>query len=105
MYESYSGIYGAVFHCPYSTLPEGMNFTWVMFSCKQYGDIIAARVSHQVLYISAGTASTEPGTGPTTGTGLREIDVRRQRSSVPSKSLKDGPKMAVFKQERACKYY
>ena len=43
---------------------------------------------------------------PGTGTRLREIDVRRQRSSVPGKLLKDGPKTAVhvllvFKQERA----
>ena len=44
-----------------------------------------------MVYISAGTASHEPGTG----TGLREIDVRRQRGSVPSKSLKDGPNTAV----------
>ena len=34
---------------------------------------------------------------PGTGTGLREIDVRHQRSSVPGKLLKelDGPKTAL----------
>ena len=42
--------YGAVFHypVPYSTLPEGMKFTLVVFSCKQYIDIVGARASHQV---------------------------------------------------------
>ena len=30
--------YGAVLH---STLPEGMKFTRVVFSCKQYVDIVA----------------------------------------------------------------
>ena len=63
----------------YSTLPEGMKFTQVVFSCKQYGDYTweSCCTVH-----SAGTASTEPGNG----TGLREIDVHCQRSSVPSKS-------------------
>ena len=37
--------YGAVLHFPYSTLPEGMKFTLVVFSCKQYVDIVAARSS------------------------------------------------------------
>ena len=69
-----------------------------MFSRKQYVHIVA---THQVRVYSAGTASTEPGTG----TGLREIDISCQRSSVPSKLLKDSPKMVVscflvFKQER-----
>ena len=35
--------YGAVLHSPYYTLPEGMKFTLVVFSCKQYVDMVAAR--------------------------------------------------------------
>ena len=75
--------YGAVLHSPYYTLPEGMKFTLVVFSCKQYVDMVARAC---VCIIAL-----EPGTG----TGLREIDVRRQRSSVPGKLLKDGPRTAV----------
>ena len=33
--------YGAVLHSPYYTLPEGMKFTLVVFSCKQYVDMVA----------------------------------------------------------------
>ena len=36
--------YGAVLHSPYYTLPEGMKFTLVVFSCKQYIDIVAIYV-------------------------------------------------------------
>ena len=81
--------YGAVLHSPHSTLPEGMKFTLVVFSCKQYVDIVAARSSHSTRTVY--NIALEPGTG----IGLREIDVRSQRSSVPGKSLKDGPKTAV----------
>ena len=81
--------YGAVFHSPYSTLPEGMKFTLVVFSCKLYVDIVAARSSHSTRTVY--NIAMEPGTG----TGLREIDIRGQRSCVPGKSLKDGPKTAV----------
>ena len=66
-----------------------MKFTLVVFSCKQYVDIVAARSSHSMRTVH--NIALEPGTG----TGLREIDVRGERSSVPGKSLKDGPKMAV----------
>ena len=69
--------YGAVLHSPYYTLPEGMKFTLVVFSCKQYVDVVAARSSHSTRTVY--NIALEPGTG----TGLREIDVRGQRSSVP----------------------
>ena len=83
--------YGAVLHSSYSTLPEGMKFTLLVFSCtcKQHVDIVAARSSHSTHTVY--NIALEPGTG----TGLREIDVHGQRSSVPGKSLKDGPKTAV----------
>ena len=88
--ESNSGIWGRI-ALPYSTLPEGMKFTLVVFSCKQDIDIVAARSSHSTHTVY--NIALEPGTG----TGLREIYVRGQRSSVPGKLLKasDGPKMAV----------
>ena len=44
--------YGAVLHSPYSTLPEGMKFTLVVFSCKQYVDVVAARASRALAYTS-----------------------------------------------------
>ena len=69
--------YGAVLHSLYYTLPEGMKFTLVVFSCKQYVDMVAARASGARVYYTVYNIALEPGTG----TGLREIDVRRQRSS------------------------
>ena len=43
--------YGAVLHSPYYTLPEGMMFTLVVFSCKQYVDMVAAHASRARVYI------------------------------------------------------
>ena len=44
--------YGAILlHSPYYTLPEGMKFTLVVFSCKQYVDMVAAHASRMRLYI------------------------------------------------------
>ena len=72
-----------------STLSEGMKFTQ---SCFRLHRIIRRQSSCMCKSTgSTGTASIEPGTS----TELREIDIRHQRSSVPSKSLKDGPKTAV----------
>ena len=90
--ESNSGIWGRI-TLPYSTLPEGVKFTLLVFSCKQDVDIVAVRSSHSTRTVYNNIA-LEPGT---TGTGLREINVRGQRSSMPGKSHKarDGPKMAV----------
>ena len=54
--------------------------------------------SRGTVYISAETASTEPGTG----TALREVDVCRQRSSVRGKSRSQNDSVLfVFKQEQA----
>ena len=53
--------YGAVLHSPYYTLPEGMKFTLVVFSCKQYVDIVAARSSHSTRTVY--NIALEPGTG------------------------------------------
>ena len=61
--------YGAVLHSPYYTLSEGMKFTLVVFSCKQYVDIVAICSSHSMRTVY--NIALEPGTG----TGLREIDV------------------------------
>ena len=74
----------------------GMKFTRVVFSCKQYVGISSSYTcqSPGKVYISAGTEVLNQ-------VPVLEIDVRRQRSSVPSKSLKDGPKMTVFRQEQA----
>ena len=47
--------YGAVLHFLYYTLPEGMKFqmkfTLVVFSCKQYVDMVAACASRARVYI------------------------------------------------------
>ena len=74
--------YGAVLHSPYYTLPEGMKFTLIVFSCKQYVDIVAARSSHSTrtvyniaLYYTL-YAYCDSNVQPLcTGTALREIDV------------------------------
>ena len=42
--------YGAVLHSPYYTLP-GTKFTLLVFSCKQYVDMVAARASRARVYI------------------------------------------------------
>ena len=57
--ESNSGIW-AVLHSPYYTLPEGMKFTLVVFSCKQYVDVVAARSSHSMHTVH--NIALEPGT-------------------------------------------
>ena len=79
--ESNSGIWGRI-PLPYSTLPEGMKFTLVVFSCKRYVDIVTASASHQVGTRTRAYTVYNIALEPGTGTGLREIDVHRQRSSV-----------------------
>ena len=52
-----------VFHSSWghAPVPEGMKFTLVVFSCKQYGDVVAARSSHSTRTVY--NVALEPGTG------------------------------------------